>query len=159
MNSLNQVKDFLYDALGDDSISADEIYDGIIESVAEIVEYHQSNYLKSQRVFDLVKGYSKPNPKVIENTDLYDAAIEEKEYYEPSMPPWGHSDMEYLVQQNKNDKVVKWQLPVEMDPSGECYVTFPDDLLDASNLNEGDSVEWVNNGDGSYTLKKVEEVN
>ena len=34
----------------------------------------------------------------------------------------------------KEDKVVKWQLPVEMHPSGEAFVIFPDDLLEAANL-------------------------
>jgi len=53
-------------------------------------------------------------------------------------------------------KVVKWQLPVEVDGlSGECYVNFPDDLLEAANLKEGDKVEWVDNNDGSFTLRKV----
>lgn len=55
----------------------------------------------------------------------------------------------------KEDKVVKWQLPVEMHPSGECFVIFPDDLLEATNLTEGDTVEWVDQGDGSYLLLKV----
>jgi len=56
----------------------------------------------------------------------------------------------------KEDKVVKWQLPVEVDgPSGECFVSFPDDLLEAANLEEGDEVEWVDKGDGSYILRKI----
>jgi hypothetical protein len=55
----------------------------------------------------------------------------------------------------QKDKVVKWQLPVEMDPSGEYFVTFPDDLLEAANLKEGDEIKWVDNGDGSYTIRKV----
>jgi len=56
----------------------------------------------------------------------------------------------------KEDKVIKWQLPVEMDgPSGEYFVSFPDDLLKAANLEEGDQVEWVDKGDGSYLLRKV----
>lgn len=55
----------------------------------------------------------------------------------------------------KQDKVVKWQLPVEADASGEYFVQFPDDLLDAANLKEGDTVEWVDNGNGSYLLRKV----
>lgn len=55
----------------------------------------------------------------------------------------------------KADKVVKWQLPVEADPSGEYFVTFPDDLLETANLKEGDQVEWVNNNNGSYTMRKV----
>jgi hypothetical protein len=54
------------------------------------------------------------------------------------------------------DKVNKWRLPVEIDGvSGEYFVQFPDDLLEAVNLKEGDQVEWVDQGDGSYLLKKV----
>jgi bifunctional DNA-binding transcriptional regulator/antitoxin component of YhaV-PrlF toxin-antitoxin module len=52
---------------------------------------------------------------------------------------------------------VKWILPVEADgPSGEYFITFPDDLLDASNLKEGDEIEWHDQGDGSYKLIKTE---
>ena len=58
----------------------------------------------------------------------------------------------------KQDKVVKWQLPVEIDgPSGEYFICFPDDLLEAANLKEGDQINWVDNGDGSFTLSKVTE--
>ena len=54
------------------------------------------------------------------------------------------------------DRVVKWQLPIEVDGlTGDCFVEFPNDLLEAANLKEGDTVEWVDNGDGSYLLKKV----
>ena len=54
------------------------------------------------------------------------------------------------------DKVIKWQLPVEVDGlTGDCIVQFPDDLLEAANLKEGDKVEWVDQGNGSYLLKKV----
>ena len=57
----------------------------------------------------------------------------------------------------KKDKVKKWVLPVEADgPSGEYFVTFPDDLLDAADLKEGDTVEWGDQGDGSYLLKKID---
>jgi hypothetical protein len=56
----------------------------------------------------------------------------------------------------KEDKVKRWKLPVEVDgPSGEYFICFPDDLLEAANLEEGDQVNWVDNGDGSYTLTKV----
>ncbi len=105
------------------------------------------------------------------------------------MRPWGHSDLEYLIANNKkslicdkddpspecqnawndfweehyhpeehkDDKVVKRSLPVEIDSvSGEYYVTFPDDLLEATNLKEGDQVEWVDLGNGSFKLIKKE---
>jgi bifunctional DNA-binding transcriptional regulator/antitoxin component of YhaV-PrlF toxin-antitoxin module len=118
---------------------------------------------------------------------------------DPCMPPWGHSDLEYLSKHNesltcdkedsspeckgawtsfweenyypeeykgstvssvKQDKVKRWVLPVEEVENGdngeqEYFITFPDDLLEAANLTEGDQVEWVDNKDGTYTLKKT----
>jgi hypothetical protein len=80
------------------------------------------------------------------------------------MPPWGHSDLEYLSklppEEPKQDKVVKWQLPVEEVENGdtgeqEYFITFPDDLLEASNLKQGDEVEWVDRNDGSFLLRKI----
>lgn len=90
--------------------------------------------------------------------------------------PWGHSDMEYLAKQppeeNEDDqtiygngyiirppsktnenKVIKWQLPVELHPSGEYYFTLPDDLLEATGWKEGDELVWEEK-DGSFLLKK-----
>ena len=48
----------------------------------------------------------------------------------------------------------KWVLPVEQ-VHDDYFVSFPDDLLKAAKLKEGDQVEWVDNKDGSYTLKKL----
>ena len=57
----------------------------------------------------------------------------------------------------KQDKVVKWQLPVEVDgASGEYYVQFPDDLMEAAGIKEDDLVEWIDRKDGSFELRKVE---
>ena len=57
----------------------------------------------------------------------------------------------------KQDKVVKWQLPVQVDGlTGDCFVQFPDDLLEVANLKEGDSVEWVDRGNGSFLLRKID---
>ena len=87
------------------------------------------------------------------------------------MPPWGHSDMEALRYTDKEmdamcdnaakqDKVVKWQLPVEegtdcITGEQEYFITFPDDLLEAANLSPGDDVEWVDRNDGSFLLRKT----
>ena len=89
-----------------------------------------------------------------------------EEYYYPEeveddgMRPWGHSDMEYLIANSKQDKVKKWVLPIQMDDAaGDAepiyYVNFPDDLLEAANLKESDVVEWIDNENGTWTLKKV----
>ena len=56
----------------------------------------------------------------------------------------------------KQDKVVKWQLPVEIDGiSGEYYIQFPDDLMEAAGIKEDDLVEWIDRKDGSFELRKV----
>jgi len=55
---------------------------------------------------------------------------------------------------NKN-KIKNWVLSVEADPSGEYFITFPEDLLEAAGLEEGDEIDWFENGDGSYVLKKA----
>jgi hypothetical protein len=149
-----------------------------------------------------------------EDKDHLNAVLSEKEYYEPSMPPWGHSDLEYgLVNptltedrisnfpgeniicdkddpspeckgawtsfweenyypeeyyesvdpsatQRDMDKVVRWRLPVEETKIAETdeteyFITFPDDLLEATNLMEGDEVEWVDRNDGTFILRKI----
>lgn len=202
-----------------------------------------------------------------EEDDAWDAVNKEKEYYEPSMPPWGHSDLEYMIRHkepvscdkddpspeckgawnsfweendcpedfeetlkregyeytplpvkeiakvdgysvngeshskyyyeyDRNDPnrlnsfsgkvyespdggktvyarnpgetertIVKqpvqtrWILPVQeakdMDTDEtEYFVSFPQDLLEAANLKEGDAVHWIDNNDGSYTIRK-----
>jgi len=59
----------------------------------------------------------------------------------------------------KKDKVVKWQLPVEVDGiSGEYYVQFPDDLMEAADIKENDLVEWIDLKNGSFELRKVKNV-
>ncbi len=60
----------------------------------------------------------------------------------------------------KTDKVTKWVLPVEESKDvdtdeTEYFVSFPDDLLEAANLKEGDQIEWVDQKNGSYLLRKV----
>jgi hypothetical protein len=66
------------------------------------------------------------------------------------------TDDGFWIPPQKGDKVVKWQLPVEVDGlTGDCLVQFPDDLLEAANLKEGDVVEWIGRKDGSFELRKV----
>lgn len=144
----------------------------------EFLEYYLSEF---DEKFKLAWQETVVKQKEEEN-DAWDAVNKEKEYYEPSMPPWGHSDLEYLSHHSgstvssvqytdeeldamcdaafKKDKVKKWVLPVEECKDAdtdetEYFVAFPDDLLEAAELNEGDQVEWVDQGDGSYLLRKV----
>ncbi len=102
-----------------------------------------------------------PSPECKESWDnFWEEHYYPEEVKDDGMRPWGHSDMEYLIANSKQDKVKKWILPVEEIENGdtgeqEYFITFPDDLLEAANLTEGDQVEWVDNKDGTYTLKKI----
>ena len=75
-------------------------------------------------------------------------------YQEAVDAGWTMTDDGFWMPPQKEDKVVKWQLPVEQ-VHDDYFVSFPDDLLEAANLKEGDTVEWVDRGDGSFLLRKV----
>jgi len=57
---------------------------------------------------------------------------------------------------NNHDKPSKiWSLTVEEDPeTGDGILTFPPDLLEEADWKEGDTLEWIDLGDGSWQLKK-----
>ena len=134
-HTLAQLDGFLHDAINEEQISAEEIYDVIIENVASDVEHYQMQYQKSERLFNLLKGYEKPDAE----------SEEEPEDYDYEMPP------------QKEDKVIKWSLPVEEAEDGEYYITFPEDLLEAAKLAPGDNVEWVELTENTYLLRKVDD--
>jgi hypothetical protein len=134
-HTLSQLQAFLHDAMNEENLSAEEIYEVIIENVASDVEHYQMQYQKSERLFNLLKGYEKPDTE----------SEEEPEDYDYEMPP------------QKEDKVIRWSLPVEEAEDGEYYITFPDDLLEAAKLAPGDNVEWVELTENTYLLRKVEE--
>jgi hypothetical protein len=135
-HTLSQLQAFLHDAMNEENLSAEEIYEVIIENVASDVEHYQMQYQKSERLFNLLKGYEKPDAE----------SEEEPEDYDYEMPP------------QKEDKVIKWSLPVEEAEDGEYYITFPDDLLEAAKLAPGDNVEWVELIENTYfLLRKVDD--
>lgn len=65
----------------------------------------------------------------------------------------------FWIPLQEDKKAKKWVLPTQLDGlTGDVIVNLPDDLLEAANLKEGDSVEWIDNGDGSYSMKKIVEI-
>ena len=179
--SLGQVENFLYDAMSTDA-TPQEIYD-VIKGVVEDNYYtykHQTS--RAYELLALLNGNGKGHIKDYDDTELMphlqcdgndtsketlsDAISRGHQFLDEiddCMHPWGHSDMEALqyteAEMNAmcdaakaKDKVKKWVLPVDNDG----VVLFPDDLLEAANLKEGDLLDWVDNGDGSYLLKKFE---
>ena len=134
-HTLSQLQAFLHDAMNEENLSAEEIYEVIIENVASDVEHYQMQYQKSERLFNLLKGYEKPDAESEEEPEDYD----------------------YEMPSQKKDRVIKWSLPVEEAEDGEYYITFPEDLLEAAKLAPGDNVEWVELTENTYLLRKVDD--
>lgn len=92
-------------------------------------------------------------PKIYESPDG-GKTIKEREIRDSS------AQQEYTHAKMKDKQ--KWVLTVEETKDAdtdeiEYFVSFPNDLLEAANLKEGDLVEWIDQGNGSYKLKKVED--
>jgi len=172
--SLKNLENWMHDAMSADNVTAKEIYDTIHKVVSENYYHHKHHASQAYELLTLLNGNS--NCVEDKSKKTYDEMIA-AEYWMTDdgfwMPPEkkNHSDIyqnemiaagytkneDGVWELPKNqDKVVKWQLPVSVDGlTGECYVNFPDDLLEVADLKEGDQVEWVDNNDGSYILRKV----
>lgn len=56
---------------------------------------------------------------------------------------------------NQNKQFKSWTLTIEEDTeTGDQILQFPQDLLEAADWKEGDTIEWIDIGNGSWQLKK-----
>ena len=49
-----------------------------------------------------------------------------------------------------------WIIDIEQGEDGELYLPLNQDILDLTKWQEGDIIEWLDNKDGSWTMKKKE---
>jgi hypothetical protein len=164
--SLEQLENWVHDAVSGDA-TPQEIYDVIKGVVEEQYHYFKFHTGRCYEILALLNGNGKSHITCDRNDSSPECKNSWTSFWEKTddgMRPWGHSDLEYkgsTVSSVKQDKVKRWVLPVEEVENGdtgeqEYFITFPDDLLEAANLKEGDSVEYLDRGDGSYILKKIE---
>jgi len=206
--SLENLEKWIEDAINSSEASPQEIYDVIKNVVADNYYCYKNHTERCYELLALLNGNGEFKlSEVLKEREYYEGCNtsgESKltcdkddkspecqkawndfwEVKDDCMPPWGHSDLEYLANSiltkdrisnfpgeqyteeelnamcdkaaSKKDKVVKWQLPVEVDGiSGEYYIQFPDDLMEAANIKEDDLVQWIDRGDGSFELRKV----
>lgn len=51
---------------------------------------------------------------------------------------------------------LSWTITAEEDPvTGEIILPLPEEMLKLQGWVEGDTLEWIDNKDGSWTLQKV----
>ena len=166
--SLGQVENFLYDAMSTDA-TPQEIYDVIRGVVEDNYYIYKQQTAKAYELLALLNG----NGKGHLTCDKDDSSPEckkswtdfwEENYYPEEQQQYTEEELNAMCDaatSAKKDKVKKWILPVEETKvvetdETEYFISFPDDLLEATDLKEGDQVEWIDNGDGSFKLiKKV----
>ena len=50
-----------------------------------------------------------------------------------------------------------WTANVEEDSDGELYIVFPPESIEGLGWQPGDTLEWTDNKDGSWSLKRKED--
>ena len=169
--SLEKLQEWVHDAMSSDA-SPHEIYSAIREAVREDYYYHKDCIGRATGLLELLSG----NRPVADTNREYNGSTvssvkfdtpfgkdssqwtykgKPATYDEIVADGWEMTADGFWFREVKEDKVKKWVLPVEETDESEYFVSFPDDLLEAANLKEGDLVEWVDLGDGSYRLEKV----
>lgn len=160
--SLEQLETWINDAVCSAEASPYEIYDVIKRAVEEQYYYFKLHTERCYELLALLNGNGRGHIEAYDNyvADKTKYKCDRDDTSEKCQKSWNDFWEENYYPEEVEDKVVKWQLPVQMDDAaGDAapiyYVNFPDDLLEAANLKEGDKIEWLDNGDGSYLLKKT----
>ena len=135
--SLEQLDNWVNDAVNCDDLTPQDIYDTIVKCVNESVEYHKKYYTKSVELLSLLKGHR------------------EVDFGVGNDEPWEYDAAGGKFPKNES-KSHTWTLPVEQ-VHDEYFISFPDDLLEAANIKIGDTLEWIDNKNGSFSLVKSDE--
>jgi len=203
--SLENLENWMNDAISSSDATPQEIYDVIVSVVKESYYHHKDQVSRADELLGLLNGNGGwTYEEVIKEKQYYEGVssacqedtilkcdkddpspecqgawndfwnsdneveynLREAEYYNSSveLPPnqsyvgWQTMSDDKFNQEfpPRKDKVVKWQLPVQVDGlTGDCYIELPDDLLEVAGLKEGDTVEWIDRNDGSFEMRKV----
>ena len=154
--SLKQLENFLYDAMSTES-SPQEIYD-VIRGVVEDNYYtykHQAS--QAYELLALLNGNGVGHLTCDKDNTSPECKKSWNDFWEE---PSQYTDEELnemcdAATSAKKSKVVKWILPVDDDYN----ITFPEDLIEQTGWKEGDTLHWIDQGDGSFLMKKVTKMN
>jgi len=164
--ALSQVENFLHDAMSSGA-TPQEIYD-VIKSVVQDNYYtYKKCASEAYELLGLLNGNGEGHITGWEDTSQYtveeldsmcdkaeaDEIVRTLTYQEAIDAGWEMSGEGIWMPPQKEDKVKKWVLPVEYIDD-ENFISLPEDLLEAANLKEGDVVDWIDQGDGSFKMIK-----
>ena len=159
--SLEQLENWMHDAMCAEGVTPKQIYDTIVDVVKENYYCYKHQTSQAYELLALLNG---------NDIEEYNSTIRERNYYESSQDDlkawddfWASDPESYTDEEidamcdaaEEQEKKKTWSVPIEEDESGECVITLPDELIKIVRWKENDTVEWTDNKDGSYTLKKV----
>ena len=175
--ALDQVENFLYDALSTDA-TPKEIYDTIRGAVQDNLNVYTKSADQARELLNLLNGhrsvdlehsehyydYNRNKPELVpcdRNNTSEECEKSWNDFWSGNVEQYSDEELDAMCHSTEvKDKVKKWILPVEetkIDETDETeyFITFPDDLLEAVDLKEGDQIEWTPQSNGSYILQKV----
>ena len=166
--SLKQVENFLYDAMSTES-SSQEIYDVIKGVVEDNYNVYKNATQKAYELLALLNGNgeghisSYPVSKVEEK--LKTPIQQNPQYTEEEMDAMTKKaqEEEYLISKGyfKDNgfwtKPKTWTVEIQMDGlTGDAIIPIPDEVIDLVEWNLYDELEWIDNKDGSWIIRKVQ---
>ena len=129
--SLEQLDNWVNDALNCEDLTPQDIYDTVIKCVDESVEYHKKYLTKSIELLSLLRG-NRPVDYVDLNADEKDW----EDFWENSMSPWEHSDLEVLSKHYTEEQL--------------------NDMCDAAEKNEKERRREYNMREAEYYNKRAQ---
>ena len=150
--SLSKLSEWIHDALSSAEASPHEIYSVIRKAVQEEYNIHKEYSQRCLGLLELLSGHRPVN--------LDDDC---EEHYYPEEVNKTNSKMSHAEfhkseweKSRQKENPNKWILSVEVDgASGEYYLQLPDDLLDSLSWKEGDTLEYVDNGNQTFKVRKI----
>ena len=152
--ALGQVENFLYDAMSTDA-TPQEIYD-VIKGVVEDNYYtYKKCTSEAYELLGLLNGNGKGHLTCDKDNTSPECKKSWNDFWVEDLHRTDYTDEEMnamcdAVTSAKQGKVNKWILPVDDDYN----ITFPEDLLEQTGWKEGDTLQWIDQGDGSFKMIK-----
>jgi len=151
--ALGQLENFLYDAMSAEA-TPQEIYDTIRDAVQDNLIVYTKSADQARELLNLLNGH---RPVDLSFCDKDDTSEECKkswnDFWVEDLHRTDYTDEE-LDAMCAAAEVEQEETKIEETDETEYFITFPDDLLEAANLAEGDQIEWIDQGDGSFKLVK-----
>ena len=176
--SLENLENWMHDALSCSEATPQEIYDVIKRVVDENYHIYKNHTERCYELLALLNGNGKGH------IPAYDEYVEKKEnlicdkddkspksqkawndfweenYYPEEYSQYSEEELNAMCDKaaSEKGKVTKWILPVQQiieEGVDDYFIQLPDDLLEQVNWKNGDQLYWIDRGDGSFEIKKV----